>query len=216
MPSAYNLHREFDYSALSSKSHHKAGRVFVFIVFGSIAAASGLALQMQSEEIDTERASVIAAASPSPGPTRLGIASPAHPAASVPNSGQESASPPNSAQGLPVDATIPSPTKPAPTTIVAPPPAQSAAEAMEPAGPPVEAMVLATTALATPAATETPQQPVAGTNKPKKSSVAKKPKKTPRQNRWEQNWYHAYAWGQPNRFSWGGRGFYHNHARPFW
>ena len=53
MPSAYNLHPESRYSCLSPKLHHKLGLVLAFIAFGSVAAASGVVLQMAGHKADS-------------------------------------------------------------------------------------------------------------------------------------------------------------------
>jgi hypothetical protein len=131
MPSANNVHREFDYSFLSRKSHRRAWRAFAFIVFGSIAAASGIVMQMPGQELDTDGGSVIAAAPLNPSATPATIVSPAAPAASAPDSRQDSASPPTSAQAAPVDAMTAVATEPAATAATEPPP-QSVAAAKKP------------------------------------------------------------------------------------
>jgi hypothetical protein len=190
MPSANNVHREFDYSFLSQKSHRRTWRAFAFIVFGSIAAASAIVLQMPGQELDTDGGSggsVIAAAPLNPSATPVTIVSPAAPAASAPDSRQDSASPPTSAQAAPVDAIPAAATEPAATAATEP---------------------------AVTAATESPPQSVAAAKKPQKTTAAKKPKKTARQN--HPDWYDAYAWRQQNADYWRGRGSYHHQGRPFW
>ena len=61
MPSANNVHREFDYSWLSRNVHRKTWRVLAFIVFGSIAGASGLVVEMLGQEPEPTGGSLIAA-----------------------------------------------------------------------------------------------------------------------------------------------------------
>ena len=105
MPSAYNLHPEFDYFCLSSNLRRKAGLALAFIVFGSIAGASGVVMQIAGHEPDTNGRSVIAAIPLNSSATlSTGIVSPASPAVSAPHSRQDSASASNSAQATPVDA----------------------------------------------------------------------------------------------------------------
>jgi hypothetical protein len=203
MPSANNVHREFDYSFLSQKSHRRTWRAFAFIVFGSIAAASGIVLQMPGQELDTDGGSggsVIAAAPLNPSATPVTIVSPAAPVASAPDSRHDTASPPTSAQAAPVDAITAVATEPAATAATEP----AVTAATEPA----------VTAATEPAVTESPPQSVAAAKKPQKTSAAKKPKKTARQN--HPDWYDAYAWRQQNADYWRGRGSYHHQARPFW
>ena len=86
MPSAYNLHPESRYSCLSPKLHHKLGLVLAFIACGSIAAASGVVLQMAGHESDSNGSSAIAAAPLDPGATHhpTSLAAPASPAVSAP------------------------------------------------------------------------------------------------------------------------------------
>ena len=101
MRSAQNVHPE---SGLWSNLHRKAGLAVAFIICGSIAAASGLVLQMAGHDANVDGRSVIAAAPPNPGTTLSTIASPASPAMSAPNSRQGTASPSNSPQTAPLNA----------------------------------------------------------------------------------------------------------------
>lgn len=113
MPSAYNLHPEFGYFCLSPNLRRKAGLALAFIVFGSIAGASGVVMQMAGHEPDTNGRSVIASIPLNSNATlSTSIASPASPAVSVPNSRQDSALPSNSAQAAPVDAITTAATEP--------------------------------------------------------------------------------------------------------
>jgi hypothetical protein len=210
MPSAYNVRREFDYSSLSPNPYRKARRVLAFIVFGSIAGASGIALQMPGQE--PSGGSVIAAVSPNPSATSSMIVPPASPAARAPDSRQGSASPSNSAPATPIDAITKAATEPAPTVAATTQPTPTVAATTEPA-PTVEIA----TEPALLAATESPARPVAAPRKPQKTATSvRKAQKTARQNRWNRDWYGAYAWRQPSTDYWRGRGYYHHYARPFW
>ncbi len=100
MPSAYNRHPEFGYFCLSSSFRRKAGLALAFIVFGSIAGASGVVMQIAGHEPDINGRSVTAAMPLNSSATlSASLVSTASPAASAPNSRQDSASPSNSAQG---------------------------------------------------------------------------------------------------------------------
>ena len=85
MRSSQNVHPEF---GLCSNFGQEAGCTVAFIICGSIAAASGLVLQMAGHDANVDGRSVIAAAPPNPGTTLSTIASPASPAMSAPNSRQ--------------------------------------------------------------------------------------------------------------------------------
>ena len=61
MPSASNLHSKFGYSRLSPSLHPKAGFALSFVVFGTIAAASGAVFQMADRTPMTDDRSSIAA-----------------------------------------------------------------------------------------------------------------------------------------------------------
>ena len=63
MRSAQNVHPEF---GLRSDLHPKAGLAVAFIICGSIAAASGLVLQIAGHEANVDGRSVIAAVPPQP------------------------------------------------------------------------------------------------------------------------------------------------------
>jgi hypothetical protein len=164
MPSAYNLHPESRYSCPSTKLHHKLGLVFAFIAFGSIAAASGVVLQMAGHEPDSNGSSAIAAAPLDPDAAHpTGLAGPASPAVSAPK-----VSPSTPAQAAPVAA----------RTVAAPEPA------------PLGAPGLVISAAAEPvmsAATESPSPPVAAAKKPKNRAARS-------QSRRDRGWYDAYAW----------------------
>ena len=164
MPSAYNLHPESRYFCLSPKRHHKLGLVLAFIAFGSIAAASGVVLQMAGYEPDSNGSSAIAAAPLDPAATpRTSLAAPASPAVSAPK-----VSPSTPAQAERVAARTVAAPEPAP--LAAPEPAISAAA--EP--------VMS-------AATESSSPPVAAAKKPKNRAARS-------QGRRDRGWYDAYAW----------------------
>jgi len=101
MRSAQNVHPEF---GLRSDLHPKAGLAVAFIICGSIAAASGLVLQMAGHDANVDGRSVMAAVPLSTGTTLSTIVSPASPAMSAPNSRQGTASPSNSPQTAPLNA----------------------------------------------------------------------------------------------------------------
>ena len=65
MSSAYMLHPASHYS--SPSRHHKVGVALAFIVFGSIAGASGFMLQTAGPEPFSSGSPALAAASPNPG-----------------------------------------------------------------------------------------------------------------------------------------------------
>ena len=105
MPSAYKMHSDFGYICLSPNLRRKAGLALAFIVFGSIAGASGVVMQMAGHEPDTNGRSVIAAIPLNSSATlSTSIVSPASTAVSAPDSRRVSPSPSNSAQAAPVDA----------------------------------------------------------------------------------------------------------------
>jgi hypothetical protein len=132
MPSAYNLHPEFGYSCLSPNLRRKAGLALAFMVFGSIAGASGVVMQMAGHEPETYGRSVIAAI-PLDSSTTLStsIVSPGFPAVSAPDSRQDSTSPSNSAQAAPVDAITTAATEPV-TQAATEAPQQSVAASKKP------------------------------------------------------------------------------------
>jgi len=99
------LHPEFGCFCLSPNLRRRAGLALAFIVFGSIAGASGVVMQIAGHEPDTNGRSVIAAIPLNTSATlSTAIVSPASPAVTAPHSRQDSASPSNSAQAAPVDA----------------------------------------------------------------------------------------------------------------
>jgi len=113
MRSAQNVHPEF---GLWSNLHPKAGLAVAFIICGSIAAASGLVLQMAGHDANVDGRSVIAAVPLNPGTTLSTIVSPASLAISAPNSRQGTASPSNSPQPAPLNAIPPAVTASTTTT----------------------------------------------------------------------------------------------------
>src|SRR5262245_35843700 len=132
MPSAYNLHPEFSYFCLSPNLRRRVGLALAFIVFGSIAGASGVVMQIAGHEPDTNGRSVIAAIPLNTSATlSTGIVSPAYPAVSAPHSRQDSASPSNSAQAAPVDAITTAATEPV-TPAATEAPQQSVAASKKP------------------------------------------------------------------------------------
>ena len=92
MRSAQNVHPEY---GLWSNLRREAGCTVAFIICGSIAAASGLVLQMAGHDANV---SVIAAVPLNASTTLSTIVSPASSAMSAPNSRQGAASPSNSPQ----------------------------------------------------------------------------------------------------------------------
>ena len=191
MPSAYNLHPESRYFCLSPKLHHKLGLVLAFIAFGSIAAASGVVLQMAGHEADSNGSLAIAAAPRDPGATHpTSLAALASPAVSAP---QVSPSTPAQAAGVAARTVAepePAPlAAPEPAPLTAPEPAISAEPVMS-------------------AATESSSPPVAAAKKPKNRAARS-------QGRRDRGWYDAYAWS-PRADYRRGRGYGHDFARPTW
>jgi len=92
------------YAAYNLRPDRKAVPALAFIVFGSIAAASGVVVQMAGDERNVDGKSVIAAVALSPSATLPTIVSPASPAVSAPAKQQASLLPPNSVQAAPIDA----------------------------------------------------------------------------------------------------------------
>jgi hypothetical protein len=90
------------HSAYNLRSDRKAGPALAFIVFGSIAAASGVVVQMAGHERNVDGKSVIAAVPLSRSATLSTIVSPASPAVSAPDTQQTSSLPPNSVQAAPI------------------------------------------------------------------------------------------------------------------
>ena len=178
MRSAQNVHPEF---GLWSNLHPKAGLAVAFIICGSIAAASGLVLQMAGHDANVDGRSVIAAVPLNPGTTLSTIVSPASPAMSASNSRQGTASPFNSAQTAPLNAIPPAvtaSTREATTEL----PQQPVAASNSPQTAPLNA--LAVTASTT--TTEPSQQPVA-------ASKSQKAVRSPNQRN---QGYDAAAWGR--------------------
>jgi hypothetical protein len=105
MRSAQNVHPEFGCFCQSPNLRRKAGFAVAFIVFGSIAGASGVVVQMAGHDPHIDGRSVITAIPLNPSATLSTIVSPASPATSAPaDNRQDSASPSNSPQVAPVDA----------------------------------------------------------------------------------------------------------------
>ena len=142
MRSAQNVHPEL---GLWSNLRRKAGGAVAFIVCGSIAGASGLVMQMADHEPNLDGRSAVATVPLNSSATHSTIVSPASPAASPPDSRQVSASPSNSPQPAPLNASA--------TAVTV-----STREAATP--------VTASTREAT---TELPQQPVAASKKSQKA-----------------------------------------------
>jgi hypothetical protein len=157
MSSAHNAHPE---SGLWSNLHRKDGRVVAFIVCGLIASASGLVLQMAGHDANIDGRSIIAAVRLNSGTLLSTIVSPASPAASAPDSRQGTASPANSPQTAPLNAsptTVTASTREATTELPQQPVAASNSRQTAPLnGSP--AVVTGSTREAT---TGLPQQPVA-------------------------------------------------------
>jgi len=160
MSSAHNVHPE---SGLWSNLRRKDGRVVAFIVCGLIASSSGLVLQMAGHDANIDGRSIIAAA---PSGTLLStIVSPASPAASAPDSRQGTASPANSPQTAPLNAsptTVTASTREAPTEL----PQQPVAASNSRQTAPLNASPTAVTGSTREATTGLPQQPVAASNSP--------------------------------------------------
>ena len=155
MGSAHNAHPE---SGLWSNLHRKDGRVVAFIVCGLIASASGLVLQMAGHDANIDGRSIIAAASS--GTLLSTIVSPASPAASAPDSRQGTASPANSRQTAPLNAsptTVTASTREAPTEL----PQQPVAASNSRQTAPLNASPIAMTGSTREATRGLPQQPVA-------------------------------------------------------
>jgi hypothetical protein len=110
MRSAYSVHPEFGWPNL----RRKAALALAFIVFGSIAGAGGIVLQMTGDGPTATGGSVIAAIPLNPSATLSTVISPALPAVSA-SDNRQSASPSNSAQAAEVDAIAVAVTTP-PTT----------------------------------------------------------------------------------------------------
>jgi len=157
MSSAHNAHPE---SGLWSNLHRKDGRVVAFIVCGLIASASGLVLQMAGHDANIDGRSIIAAVPLNSGTLLSTIVSPASPAASAPDSRQGTASPVNSPQTAPLNAsptTVTASTREAPTELPQQPVAASNSRQTAPLNGSPE-VVTGSTREAT---TGLPQQPVA-------------------------------------------------------
>ena len=179
MRSSQNVHPEF---GLCSNFGQEAGCTVAFIICGSIAAASGLVLQMAGHDANVDGRSVMAAVPLSTGTTLSTIVSPASPAISAPDSRQGTASPSNSPQTAPLNAiptAVTASTRKATTEL----PQQPVAASNSPQTAPLNA--LAVTASTT--TTEPSQQPVA-------ASKSQKAVRSP--NRRNNSWYDAAAWGR--------------------
>jgi len=171
MRSAQNVHPEF---GLWSNLRREAGCTVAFIICGSIAAASGLVLQMAGHDANV---SVIAAVPLNPSTTLSTIVSPASSAMSAPNSRQGAASPSNSPQTA-IPRGVTASTREATPDL----PQQPVAASNSPQTAPLNA--LAVTASTT--TTEPSQQPVA-------ASKSQKAVRSPNQR--NKGWYDAAAWG---------------------
>jgi hypothetical protein len=184
MRSAQNVHPE---SGLWSNLHRKAGLAVAFIICGSIAAASGLVLQMAGHDANVDGRSVMAAVPLNPGTTLSTIVSPASPAISAPDSRQGTASPSNSPQTAPLNAiptAVTASTRKATTELSQ----QPVAASNSPQTAPLNAMATAVTASTKEATTELPKQPVAASNKSQKAV------RSPNQR--NHGRYDAAAWGR--------------------
>ena len=184
MRSAQNVHPEF---GLRSDLHPKAGLAVAFIICGSIAAASGLVLQMAGHDANVDGRSVMAAVPLNPGTTLSTIVSPASPAMSTPDSRQGTASPSNSPQTAPLNAiptAVTASTRKATTEL----PQQPVAASNSPQTAPLNAMATAVTASTKETTTELPKQPVAASNKSQKAV------RSPNQR--NHGRYDAAAWGR--------------------
>ena len=108
--SAYNVHPEFGWP----NWRRKAALALAFMVFGSIAGAGGIVLQMAGDGPTATGGSVIATIPLNPSATLSTVISPALPGVSA-SDNRQSASPSNSAQAAEVDAIAVAVTTP-PTT----------------------------------------------------------------------------------------------------
>jgi hypothetical protein len=113
MRSAYNVLPEFG-CFCQPNLRRKAGLALAFIVFGSIAGASGIVVQMTGDGPNDAGRAVIAAISLNPSATPSTIVSPAFPTVSALDN-RQSASPSYSAQAAPADGIAVAVTSP-PTT----------------------------------------------------------------------------------------------------
>jgi len=157
MGSAHNVHPEFD---LGSNLRRKDRRVVAFIVCGLIASASGLVLQMAGHDANVDGRSIIAAVPLNPGTMLSTIVSPATPAASAPDNRQGTASPSNSAQTAPLNASptaVTVSTREATTEL----PRRPVAASNTPQTAPLNASPTAVTGSTREETTGLPQQPVA-------------------------------------------------------
>lgn len=127
MRSAYNVQPEFGGFCLSSNSRRKPRLALAFIVFGSIAGASGVVVQMTEHEPNVDGRSLITAIPLNPSATLSTTVSPVSPAVSAPHNRQDSASPSNSAQAAPVDANTTAVTASTTTAVTELPPQPAAA-----------------------------------------------------------------------------------------
>src|SRR6516225_2110465 len=103
MRSAYNVLPEVG-CFCQPNLRRKAGLALAFIVFGSIAGASGIVVQMAGDGPNAADRAVIAATHLNPSTTPSTIVSPAFPPAVSASDNRQSASPSYSAQATPVDA----------------------------------------------------------------------------------------------------------------
>jgi len=117
MRSARNVHPDFGWPSL----RRKARLALAFIVFGSIAGASGIVVQMAGDGPNAAGRAVIAAIPLNPSATLSTVVSPAFPAVSA-SDNRQFASSSNSALAAPVDAIAVAVT--APTTMSATEPPQ--------------------------------------------------------------------------------------------
>src|SRR5262245_42693693 len=114
MRSAYNVLPELG-CFCQPNLRRKAGLALTFIVFGSIAGASGIVVQMAGDGPNNAGRAVIAATPLTPSTTPSTIVSPSFPAVSAPDN-RQSASPSYSAQAAPVDGIAIAVTTPATTS----------------------------------------------------------------------------------------------------
>jgi hypothetical protein len=102
MRSAYNVLPEAG-CFCQANLRRKAGLAFAFVVFGSIAGASGIVVQMAGDGLNDAGRAVIAAIPLNPRTVPSTIVSPAFPAVSA-SDNRQSAPPSNSAPAAPVNA----------------------------------------------------------------------------------------------------------------
>jgi hypothetical protein len=187
MPSAYNWHPEFGYLCPSPVLRRKAGYALPFLVFGAIAAASSMVVQMADPTPVTDGRSTAAAIHAGDSPAVSIVSQPAAVVGAAPADVVDAATP---------ETAIPVATAASPDAIVEGTPSH-----------------LQDTATQTDSAQAAPVAPpeVTATKPSRKRVAGRKSTRSAQNRRRDQGWYNAYAW-QPAYHSYSDNSYRSNYS----